>query len=320
MTEKENKVVLSVKNLNVYFKTHGKDSHVIRGVNLDINKGEVFAIVGESGSGKSVFTKTFTGMLESNGKIKTGSIILNDVELKDPKETKILFKDIHRHDRKLNKEARTEANALFDRKEKKIAAFFEKRIAKLEKEKKLNTTEGFQEHLREKVEKKHKKQIAYLSAFYVDKLTVAYNNLSSDSITKDGMIYSVKEEDLKNSYVAIFGSEDGYEPSSFQVDGVVFAYSLSNASYMAVANKENASENILMEITNIKEEDGELVVDCITALVKESKLYNINNLDVALKDYNSGESLKTSENSLSKNRFTFKLINDKYYISSISII
>ena len=184
MTEKENKVVLSVKNLNVYFKTHGKDSHVIRGVNLDINKGEVFAIVGESGSGKSVFTKTFTGMLESNGKIKTGSIILNDVELKDPKETKILFKDIHRHDRKLNKEARTEANALFDRKEKKSAAFFEKRIAKLEKEKKLNTTEGFQEHLREKVEKKHKKQIAYLSAFYVDKLTVAYNNLSNNAIFK----------------------------------------------------------------------------------------------------------------------------------------
>ena len=123
-------------------------------------------------------------MLESNGKIKTGSIILNDVELKDPKETKILFKDIHRHDRKLNKEARTEANALFGRKEKKSAAFFEKRIAKLEKEKKLNTTEGFQEHLREKVEKKHKKQIAYLSAFYVDKLTVAYNNLSNNAIFK----------------------------------------------------------------------------------------------------------------------------------------
>lgn len=31
-------------------------------------------------------------MLESNGKIKTGSIILNDVELKDPKETKILLR------------------------------------------------------------------------------------------------------------------------------------------------------------------------------------------------------------------------------------
>ena len=84
MTEKENKVVLSVKNLNVYFKTHGKDSHVIRGVNLDINKGEVFAIVGESGSGKSVFTKTFTGMLESNGKIKTGSIIEENEKVFSP--------------------------------------------------------------------------------------------------------------------------------------------------------------------------------------------------------------------------------------------
>ena len=34
------------------------------------------AIVGESGSGKSVFTKTFTGMLEDNGFISGGEIYL----------------------------------------------------------------------------------------------------------------------------------------------------------------------------------------------------------------------------------------------------
>ncbi len=39
--------------------------------------------MGESGSGKSVFTKTFAGMLDSNGFIDNGSIIFNDEELAD---------------------------------------------------------------------------------------------------------------------------------------------------------------------------------------------------------------------------------------------
>ncbi len=41
---------------------------------LDLIEGEVLALVGESGSGKSVLTKTFTGMLEDNGRIAQGSI------------------------------------------------------------------------------------------------------------------------------------------------------------------------------------------------------------------------------------------------------
>lgn len=153
-----------------------------------------------------------------------------------------------------------------------------------------------------------------------DKLAMAYNNLSSESISKDGIIYSVKEEDLKSSYLSIFGSEEGYSASSFQIGGVAFAYSLSNATYMAIANGEIVKENILTEITDIKEENDELVVECITAFVKDNKLYNINNQDVALKDYSSGESLKSSESNLSKNKFTFKLINNNYYISSISVL
>mgnify|MGYP002508246064 CR=1 FL=1 len=55
----------------------------IRGVSLDIYENESIAIVGESGSGKSVFTKTFAGMLDSNGFIDNGSIIFNDEELAD---------------------------------------------------------------------------------------------------------------------------------------------------------------------------------------------------------------------------------------------
>lgn len=67
---KKQDIILSVKNLSVSFKSHGKDLKVIRGISLDIKRGETFAIVGESGSGKSVFTKTFTGMLEKMVRLK----------------------------------------------------------------------------------------------------------------------------------------------------------------------------------------------------------------------------------------------------------
>ena len=79
----DKKVLLSVKDLNVKFHVRGRILTAIRGISLDIYEGESIAIVGESGSGKSVFTKTFAGMLESNGFIDGGEIIFNDTELSD---------------------------------------------------------------------------------------------------------------------------------------------------------------------------------------------------------------------------------------------
>ena len=70
-------VVLDVQNLSVGFVVRGKKINVIRNIDLKVYKGETLAIVGESGSGKSVTTKTFTGMLESNGKVTNGSIIFH---------------------------------------------------------------------------------------------------------------------------------------------------------------------------------------------------------------------------------------------------
>ncbi len=75
------KVLLSVKDLHVKFRVRGRILTAIRGVSLDLYEGESIAIVGESGSGKSVFTKTFAGMLDSNGFISRGSIIFNDDEI-----------------------------------------------------------------------------------------------------------------------------------------------------------------------------------------------------------------------------------------------
>lgn len=73
--EQNQKVILSVKDLNVKFNLRGKVLHAIRGINLDVYQGESLAIVGESGCGKSVLNKNFIGLLDPNGFISSGEII-----------------------------------------------------------------------------------------------------------------------------------------------------------------------------------------------------------------------------------------------------
>ena len=77
----ENEVVLSVRDLVVQFTLRGQVLTAIRGASLDLHKGESLAIVGESGSGKSVFTKTFMGMLDKNGSVKSGEILYDGMDL-----------------------------------------------------------------------------------------------------------------------------------------------------------------------------------------------------------------------------------------------
>ena len=74
-------IIISAKDIEVQFRVRDNYLTAIRNVSLDLYDGETFAIVGESGSGKSVFTKTFTGMLESNGTITNGSIMYHGQDL-----------------------------------------------------------------------------------------------------------------------------------------------------------------------------------------------------------------------------------------------
>ena len=66
--------ILSARSVHICFNLRGRVLHAIRGIDLDIQQGEVLAIVGESGSGKSVFTKSFMGLLDANGAITEGTI------------------------------------------------------------------------------------------------------------------------------------------------------------------------------------------------------------------------------------------------------
>ncbi len=67
-------VLLSVRNLDFKFTLRGQVLHALRGISLDVYKGESLAIVGESGSGKSVFVSTLMGLNAANGRITGGSI------------------------------------------------------------------------------------------------------------------------------------------------------------------------------------------------------------------------------------------------------
>lgn len=74
MSENKQKV-LSIRDLNISFETASGTVKAIRGVKLDLFRGETIAIVGESGSGKSVTVKTIMGILSPNGFIDSGSIL-----------------------------------------------------------------------------------------------------------------------------------------------------------------------------------------------------------------------------------------------------
>ena len=71
----EKKAIISARDVEIQFSLRGRTLKAIRKCSLDLYEGETLAIVGESGSGKSVFTKTFVGMLDINGKINGGTIL-----------------------------------------------------------------------------------------------------------------------------------------------------------------------------------------------------------------------------------------------------
>ena len=127
----DKKVLLKVEDLNVKFRVRGRILTAIRGISLDIYEGESIAIVGESGSGKSVFTKTFAGMLDSNGFIDQGRLIFNDEELAD---TVVVYDD------KAKKKV-SEINAKLDELSKyEFGAATYKKMLELESEKRQKCT------------------------------------------------------------------------------------------------------------------------------------------------------------------------------------
>lgn len=74
------KTILQFVDIDISFRTNAGTVHAIRGVNLELRKGETVAIVGESGSGKSVTVKAAVGLLDANATVNHGKILYRYTE------------------------------------------------------------------------------------------------------------------------------------------------------------------------------------------------------------------------------------------------
>lgn len=69
--------LLEIRNLHVTFALDEGVINPLRGVNIDIHRGEVHGFVGESGCGKSVTSQAIMRIIPSPGKIKEGEILFH---------------------------------------------------------------------------------------------------------------------------------------------------------------------------------------------------------------------------------------------------
>ncbi len=79
--ERDGRNLLSVRDLNVEFPAGQRTIHAVRGVNLELARGEVLGIVGESGSGKSVTALSLMMLLDSPGRVTRGTVLFDGIDL-----------------------------------------------------------------------------------------------------------------------------------------------------------------------------------------------------------------------------------------------
>lgn len=73
--------LLKVQDLNVSFKSRGQTVHAVRGVDIELFKGETLGIVGESGCGKSAMAKALLKLLPTHSSEMSGHVWYQDEDL-----------------------------------------------------------------------------------------------------------------------------------------------------------------------------------------------------------------------------------------------
>jgi peptide/nickel transport system ATP-binding protein len=79
----EKKVIYGIRGLSVEYETRLGVVQAVDNVNLDIKRGEVLGLVGESGCGKSTLGKALLRMIEPPGRITSGELLFDGVDLMD---------------------------------------------------------------------------------------------------------------------------------------------------------------------------------------------------------------------------------------------
>ena len=70
--------IVDCRNVAVRFKVEDGEVEAVRGVSMQLYRGETIAVVGESGSGKSVTARTIMGLLSKRARVAPNSTICLD--------------------------------------------------------------------------------------------------------------------------------------------------------------------------------------------------------------------------------------------------
>lgn len=73
--------LLEVRDLRVYFYTYAGVVRAVDGVSFSVRKGEILCIVGETGCGKSVMSRALTRMVKPPGRIVSGEVLFDGIDL-----------------------------------------------------------------------------------------------------------------------------------------------------------------------------------------------------------------------------------------------
>ena len=203
----DKKVLLSIKDLHVKFSVRGRTLTAIRGVSLDLYENESIAIVGESGSGKSVLTKTFAGMLDSNGYISQGELIFNDEKLADTRValTSEAKKKIISMAKKLNASSNLE-----------FGAEVYKKILELESEKKQKMTlsdeeaQNFDNRIADLSFKRTELYNQKLTVDSKDKETIKEYNLKIEELDKQIEAVTLERKNLEKTHKESVSKDEAY--------------------------------------------------------------------------------------------------------------
>ena len=74
-------MLLDIQNLSVVFHDQDAPFSAVKGVDLQVAKGEIVGIVGESGSGKSMIAHTIMGLIQRSACRISGKVLFDGIDL-----------------------------------------------------------------------------------------------------------------------------------------------------------------------------------------------------------------------------------------------
>ena len=152
------------------------------------------------------------------------------------------------------------------------------------------------------------------------KLNLAYKFVDNKNETDYN--YVIKEEDMKNAYIKVFGSINNYNPTSFTALCMQFYYNSTDKLYMAYkfSCESNSSLHIKEEIKDMYEDNGKIIIETVMGVYDSTNkyLFNYSNLYLSLtNDFDETKSVLDYEDKLNTYKYTFNKIGDNYYFESI---